>query len=500
MKLKEELVKFPKEILYETYLKIVYDYKYYDNITRNKMLDEIIKEYNQPNFTYHMCTAKELDFLKYAINKKITKKDMEKYEWEITSLYKKCIFSLTDLAVYEEQKENVLDALKTYEQNGKNNVEDLVIFMIGKIRTNGSMLTKALSSIVENITNIKEKDIDHIMGIPLFHFYCEFSNIYLDSIGKEMEQVSYRDYYEILDDLDEARKNYGIAGSLPFNIKDDFDIFYYGFPIRKEKVNKMYNEINKRTEKIVLFKIIDEARVLNDRKIINLLPNKRLIRVINEGLDECPCAAMNGFTPNEYNNQMIEQIDLDKEFTYIPQNNAHLCKSDADHYYKLYFALLDYINNKIKIHPEMEKIYKQEGLSPEKLNDIDEYLWQHKEEIIDEFIAKNKYNFTDEELSEINEFKKSVTSEYFAIVGFDREYTKILSDDGKLYMVKGIRANFDEIMNPYEIPKIISTTLLMFKGNIIFKSFYNNIDIVFGNDIKKEIVDQMHHAMTYYHL
>lgn len=56
-------------------------------------------------------------------------------------------------------------------------------------------------------------------------------------------------------------------------------------------------------------------------------------------------------------------------------------------------------------------------------------------------------------------------------------------------MFKGIRANFDEIMNPYEIPKIISTTLLKFKGNIIFKSFFNNIDIVFGNDIKKEIVD-----------
>ena len=48
----------------------------------------------------------------------------------------------------------------------------------------------------------------------------------------------------------------------------------------------------------------------------------------------------------KYNNQLYEELDLDKEFSYIPQNNAHLCKKAADHYYKLYFALLDYINKK----------------------------------------------------------------------------------------------------------------------------------------------------------
>lgn len=499
MKLKDEYIKLPKEMLYETYLKIVYNPKDYDDITRSKMLEEIIKEYNQKDFLYNICTKKELDFLKYISNKELSVDDVKKYDWEIKTLNEKCIFSRVTFEVFEEQKQNVQDALKTYEQNDKNNFEDIILFMISRVRTNASMLSKALISIVESMCNIDEKGVNSIMGSPLFHFYCEFSYEFFDFSKQEEELVSYRDYYEILDDLSEARKIYGIAGAIPFDIRDDFDIFYYGFPIRKEPVRKMFDEINKRVDKEFLFQIIDEARVLNDRMGLDTFMDKNLLEIVNKALDECPCAAMNGFTPKEYNKQIYEELNLDKEFSYIPQNNAHLCKNAADHYYKLYFALLDYINIKYKIHPEIKKIYKQEGLDVNKLNDIDKYLWEHKN-IIDDFIKDNNYKFTEKELSEINEFKNAVTSDYFVIVGFDREYTKILSDDGKLYMVKGIRSDFDKIMNPKELPKIISTTLLMFNGNIVFKSFFGKIDIVFGNDVKKDIVDKMKCAIVHYHL
>ena len=499
MKLKDEYLKLPKEMLYETYLKIVYKTKDYDNITRNKMLEEIIKEYNQENYLYHICTRKELDFLKYISKNKLSVDDIKKYEWEIKILNEKCIFSRVTLEVFEEQKQNVQDALKTYEQNNKKGIEDIIIFMISKVKTNAIMLTKALTSMIESMYNIDEKGINSIMGSPLFHFYCEFNYEFFDFSKQEEEFVSYRDYYDILDELDESRKIYGIAGSIHFDIRDDFDTFYYGFPIRKEKVKKMYNKINKRDDKEFLFKIIDEARVLNNRMGLDIFMDNELLEVVNEALDECPCAAMNGFTPKEYNKQLYEKSNLDKEFLHIPQNNAHLCKNAADHYYKLYFALLDYTNKKYKISPEIKRIYRQEELDVNKLYGIDKYLWEHKE-IIDDFMKDNDYNFTEEELLEINEFKNAITSNHFVIVGFDREYTKILSDDGKLYMVKGIRTDFDKIINSKELPQIISTTLLMFKGVIVFKSFFGRVDIVFGNDVRKEIVDKMKSAIVHYHL
>ena len=313
MKLKDEYLKLPKEMLYETYLKIVYKPKDYDNITRNKMLEEIIKEYNQENYLYHICTRKELDFLKYISKNKLSVDDIKKYEWEIKILNEKCIFSKDTLEVFEEQKQNVQDALKTYEQNNKKGIEDIIIFMISKVKTNAIMLTKALTSMIESMYNIDEKGINSIMGSPLFHFYCEFNYEFFDFSKQEEELVSYRDYYNILDELKESRKIYGIAGSIPFDIRDDFDTFYYGFPIRKEKIKKMYNEINKRVDKEFLFQIIDEARVLNNRMGLDTFMDNRLLEVVNEALDECPCAAMNGFTPNEYNNQLYEELDLDKE-------------------------------------------------------------------------------------------------------------------------------------------------------------------------------------------
>lgn len=214
-----------------------------------------------------------------------------------------------------------------------------------------------------------------------------------------------------------------MAGTIPFDIRDDIDIFYYDFPIRKKVVKKMYDEVNKRLDRGFLFKIIDQARVLNNRIGLDVFMDDELLEIVFEALDEFPCAAMNGFTPNEYNKQLYEELDLDKEFIYIPQNNAHLCKSSADQYYKLYFALLDYINQKYKMYPKIKKIYKQDDLDVNKLNDIDKYLWEHKE-IIDDFIKDNDYKFDDEELSEIKEFKNVITSNCFIIVGFDREHTK----------------------------------------------------------------------------
>lgn len=499
MKLRDEFLKLPKDIVYELYLRIVYDVKDYDHITRNKMLEEIEKEYQQENYLYYICTKKELDFLKHFYGKKLDENDIQKYDWEIKTLNKKCIFSRVTFDVFEEQEQNVQHALNYYKQHKKDNFEDIVLFMISKVRINAIMLTKVLASIMESMLGMKENDMNSIMGSPLFHFYCEFSTRFFDFSNQEEELVSYRDYYDILEDLEEARKMYGIAGSIPFDIRDDYDIFYYGFPIRKKQVEKMYDEISQRIDKDFLFQVIDEARVLNNRDVLHFFLDDKLFKVVSQALDECPCAAMNGFTPKAYENQLDDKIDLDKEFIYIPQNNAHLCKKAADHYYKLYFALLDYVNKKYQICPELKKIYKQEGFDINQLYDIDKFLWEHKE-VIDDFIKDNNYKFNLEELAEIKKFQNAITSDCFVIVGFDREYTKILSEDGKLYMVKGIRADFDKIMNPEELPKIISTTLLMFQDSIVFKSFFGNANIAFGNDVKKDIIQKMKSAIVYYHL
>ena len=49
-------------------------------------------------------------------------------------------------------------------------------------------------------------------------------------------------------------------------------------------------------------------------------------------------------------------------------------------------------------------------------------------EDVDEFTKENPYNFNEEEINVTKDFKKHVKSNILMIVGFDKDYTKILAE------------------------------------------------------------------------
>ena len=372
--------------------------------------------------------------------------------------------------------------------------------MIGFIKTHATLLKRILVQIVPEVFDISEVEVEDLFGHPLFKFYCAFTREWVGTFHDYEEAAVYRGYLEDIPYIDEERKQYGIAGTLEINVDDFIDMFYYCMPLRKESVKRMYDEVKIHPEHKLLFDLIDEVRLFNDREILHMLCNDdKMVEVINEGLDDIPCAAMNGFTPKQFKEEKELEKELQGAFTIVPQNNAHLCKRAADEFYKVYFALLEYTNDKYNITNEIKKIYKQEKLDVRMLAPIDEYLWEHKN-ILDDFIKENKYNFSKEELEHVEGFKSAIARETFVIVGFEREYTKILSEDGKIYMVKGIRVDFDKIIDSDEIPKMIKTTLLMFKGNIIFNSFFSVVPVGLGDDMTKNILKECKNALKYYHL
>ena len=198
--------------------------------------------------------------------------------------------------------------------------------------------------------------------------------------------------------------------------------------------------------------------------------------------------------PKLFLNKKEEKLNLEFKGG---QKNAHLKLEDAKLFYKLYFALLEYTNNKYHLS-NIKKIYKQNNLDPMDLYPINDYLWQYID-IIDNFIKDNSYKFNKEELTIIEGFKNSITDN-FIIAGYDEEYTKLLNGEGKLYMIKGINCNIEEIIPSSELPIIINTTLLMFKDTIIFNSFFGTNNLKFGNDIKEFVIKEMKNVIKYYHL
>ena len=495
MKLKEEYKRLPKDIIYDAYMAIVYNIKDYDNITRIKMLDSIIKEYSQEDYLYHICTEKELLFLKYIRNNKLTRNDIKKYEWEIDELHKKFIFSKVTYSIFEEQIDNVDKALKLFNKKSKKSDDELVTFMVSVIKINGTLLSKAFYSMLNGMFKLDEKTYNAYLAHPLFHFYVDYHYIYIHN--EEEEELFYRNYWDELDEIFSRRKELGIAGNFKFDIRDYYDIFYYGFPIRNIKVKKMYDEVSNLKLKTFYFQVIDDARLLYDYDHLNLfIKDDKLIKIIKEALDETPSGVLNGYTPKNYKKEVKKALDLRKNFK-IEQDNACLSTADAKLFYKLYFALLEYINKKEHLS-NIKKIYKQNELNPMDIYVIDDYLWQHKDTIIDEFIEINP-KFNKEELDIINNFKKSITGS-FIISGYEKEYTKCLGFDGKVYMIKGINCNIQELIPNDMLPQIIETTILMFKDNIIYNSFFKTNEIRFGNDFTEIIINDDKNAIKYYHL
>ena len=205
MKLREEIVKKEKGLVYDVYYdSLVYEKKDYDNITRKQMIEEIIKEYSVGHYLFHICTERELKFLKYLQNHKLEPNDYLKYEWEIKELNKKLILNGTE--IYEEQIENVKDALEQYKIHNKN-IDEFVTFVIGMVKLNANMLSNLLISCMKDIFKLSEEQINNYLGHPLIHFYCGFYDQYMDTLGTKVEMIYYREYEDFLDDVDEHSRN-----------------------------------------------------------------------------------------------------------------------------------------------------------------------------------------------------------------------------------------------------------------------------------------------------
>lgn len=494
MKLYNARKNFQKYDVYETYIRIVYDYEDYEEITRKEMLSQIIEMYHQEKYMYYMCTKRELEFMNKFYKKELKVSDIKKYSWEIKELDKKYIFNEETCSFYEEYD----DVIPSVIEYNKNHIKDdfpLSMFIVAYVRICGECLVKALETLCSQLYDIDEKNFNNYLGNPLVHFYCDYDKCEL-SFGKE-ETIYFRDYYDYIYELREQRKKLGVAGTVQLDKKLFEDFYYYGFNYSNKKVKKMYDNIMKNETGYYTLRTVDRCRLLGiPYKLSHLdLSNGKNIE---EALYEMPCAAMNGVSPKQREEIIVESDEIEKKFACVPQNNAHVHKDVVKKFYYYYFALLEYTNNKYKINVNIKKIFKQEGLNPYELASIDDYFWKHKE-IIDDFIKDNPYRFNQKDIYYINQFKTGLENNNYVFIGTNMEYAKFLSEEGKIYMVKGLNCNLDKVLDTTKVPYMINTHLLMFENNIIYNGMISNYEIDFGNDFKRMILKDMNSASEYYH-
>lgn len=515
MKLKDEVKNFDKERLFDTYTRIVSDFKDYDKITKSKMLDEIFEVYSDYHNIIDICTVRELEYLKLVLENNEEIYNEQKYRWEISQLARKhLIFRLPKINIPEEVYDFVCLAIKNIDWSLVRENTRINEVLIGLCKVYGELQADVLVQLGSALLKVDtDRLIKHVSSNKLFLYYVYFDVKNIPNFNKEIPIFIYQEYFDVLDELDEERKKQGIAYSGEIDIEDYVNIFYYDLNINRKKVNLFYKKLKETTP--LYFFLIERIRTYSLLNIdrgplkeylgrflhVDEKEQGRIYRLLDQAMDEMPSGALNGATPNDVKLIRLERERnrYQREVDYLSQQNAKLTKKEVSTFYKIYFALLEFTNKKYHINTKVKKIYKQQKINPNDIIDIVDKFWSDKEIIIHEFIDLNPYKFKQDELDLVKEMVNGIR-DIFVIARYDKEYTMMLSNN-KIYMVKGLNGNIDRIISYQDLPVVVRTSLLPFNGKITYDGMFQSMpNIDFGVQLERMVESELGSSSKVYHL
>ena len=162
----------------------------------------------------------------------------------------------------------------------------------------------------------------------------------------------------------------------------------------------------------------------------------------------------------------------------------YLKPKQAKTVYKLLFALLEYTNIQYELD-EVPLTAGPGGVSPEETRPILEFLWEHSEKIIDDFMLKNPFDFSLRELETIQGWKHHISGHFYPIENTKRGTVMVLDDEA--FEVIGISNDIAEMIPAGR--HVVETTLLPFEGEIIYDTIITRHNIVLGPNMSKTMID-----------
>lgn len=518
MKLLEFVKNFDKEIVYDSYSRILFDGKNYNNISRKKMGEEILEFYKTPNHLTQLCTERELKYLSLILERKIKGEEFSQYQWEIEQLEQKFILVYGTLnMIYEELVPICKRELQKVDfKKVKENDKKAELF-VGYIKMMGSMLIHPTIQILSVLAEMTEEEcIHYLFENKLFHFYVEMYDRYISSLEQESICLIYQDDINFTEEIDEQRQKYAMSYNKQIDIEDMKqtcrNFFYYGYNINHPTVNKFYKELKKKESLYSQFDFMIQRTVLlnlereplmewmKKSNVLSETESSHFFQLMNDALDEMPSGVLNGLTPKEMLLQKEAEKNYQKEKTlfYQKQKDAHLSDQEVTLFYKLYFGLLYYTNQKYRINPQIKNLHKPVGINPHDIREIVEKFWMEKDKLISEFMKKNPLKFNQEELNMVQEFTKGKRGLYI-LIRYDAEYT-VFMDDARVYMVKGLNCNIDDIISNDRLPVPMMTTLIPFKNHIVYDGMLSEFPISIGIQMKRQMEKDASSFIKYYHL
>ncbi|MGL4419564.1 MAG: hypothetical protein ACRCZF_02770, partial [Gemmataceae bacterium] len=164
---------------------------------------------------------------------------------------------------------------------------------------------------------------------------------------------------------------------------------------------------------------------------------------------------------------------------------------DIQLFFRLYPALMNYVNQQLKI------ITSKDGV-PARFSDIANQQriqirqgWLSQLNLTDSFVKTNPERFTEEELAIVHSWRHVIADQFYLVQHLKKHSLFLTSKEpDRLFGVVALSQPLQEIIGP-EVPKLIGTALLPFKGRIIHDGLVSGFNIVFGPGIRQSLKENL---------
>jgi len=162
---------------------------------------------------------------------------------------------------------------------------------------------------------------------------------------------------------------------------------------------------------------------------------------------------------------------------------------DVGRFYRMWFALLHYVNTQLHIIAEFPENPGEETVSTQVTVQLRDALWAH-DEIRERFIADNPAQLSAVDLAVVESWQYRVAGS-FSIVRSLQNYTIFLSQTTPVhaYGVLGLVSTIEETL-PLPLPVYAQAVLLPFEHHIIYDSLLVSYNVLLGPGIRRDLQEQ----------
>lgn len=170
-----------------------------------------------------------------------------------------------------------------------------------------------------------------------------------------------------------------------------------------------------------------------------------------------------------------------------------LSQKDVALFYKLNPPLLFHVNQKMGVIRDTSTLGEFMKLPLEEKVEVRDALYENIE-LLDSFVKENPAGLSPEELEIVSSWRDFVRGTFY-VFRYLKSHTIFLNSESppKAYGVLGITDAFDEIFDGVA-PIMVETTLLPFKGRIIYDGFMQAYPLLFGGGISRSMNESYREA------